>query len=98
MEGRKTRALDANARVCVVVTEVAPDDTWRSVIVEGTVRMLTDPAERENAGRVLVAHNRRAAGRSSTADAGAEAPRRPRHGGGRIVRVENVRISGREKR
>ena len=96
--GRKTRALEANARVCVVVTEVAPDDTWCSVIVEGTARVLTDPAERESAARVLITHNRRAAGRSSTADGSGEAPPRRRHNGGLIIRVEDVRISGRQKR
>ena len=34
-EGRKTRALDANSRVYVVVTEVGPGDAWRSVAIAG---------------------------------------------------------------
>jgi nitroimidazol reductase NimA-like FMN-containing flavoprotein (pyridoxamine 5'-phosphate oxidase superfamily) len=96
MEGRKTRALDANARVCIVVTEVAPDDTWRSVIIEGVARALTDPAEREAAARVLTAHNRRVAGASMSADDRGE-PSRRRHTGGRILRIEQGRTSGREK-
>ena len=32
-EGRKTRVLDANARVYILVTEVGPGDAWRSVSV-----------------------------------------------------------------
>ena len=98
MEGRKTRALDANARVCIVVTEVASDDTWRSVIVEGAARVLTDLAERGSAVQTLIAHNRRVAGRPLPNDGtGAGSPRH-RHTGGRILRVEEGRISGREKR
>jgi nitroimidazol reductase NimA-like FMN-containing flavoprotein (pyridoxamine 5'-phosphate oxidase superfamily) len=74
------------------------DDTWRSVIVEGIGRALTDPAEREDAVRALIAHNRRAAGRPLPTDGtDVESPRR-RHSGGRILRVEQGRISGREKR
>ena len=98
MEGRKTRALDANAYVCIVVTEVAPDDTWRSVIVEGVARGLMDAAEREAAARVLIAHNRRVAGRSTPGDQTDADPARRRHPGGRMLRVDRPRISGREKR
>jgi nitroimidazol reductase NimA-like FMN-containing flavoprotein (pyridoxamine 5'-phosphate oxidase superfamily) len=102
MEGRKTRALDANEHVCIVVTEVAPDDTWRSVIVEGVARVLTDPEERELAVAALIAHNRQAARRPSSGgdtggDTGAESPRR-RHAGGRILRIERARMTGRKKR
>lgn len=97
MEGRKTRALDANARVCIVVTEVGLDDLWRSVMVEGAARELTNPEERADAVQVLIAHNRRAAGRPSPDEHSTDAPRR-RHGGGRILRIDEGRISGREKR
>ena len=40
-EGRKTRALDANARVYILVTEVGPGDAWRSVAIAGRARTLT---------------------------------------------------------
>jgi nitroimidazol reductase NimA-like FMN-containing flavoprotein (pyridoxamine 5'-phosphate oxidase superfamily) len=89
-EGRKTRALDVNARVYIVVTEVGPGDAWRSVAVSGRARMLVQPDERQEAIAVLVAHNRRL--RTSAAESPAP-PRRP--AGGRVIRVEEAVVTGR---
>ena len=88
-EGRKTRALDANSRVYLLVTEVGPGDAWRSVAIAGHARTLTDSGERQRAIDVLVAHNRRL----RTSDA-SPAPPRPRTGG-RVLRVESSSMTGR---
>lgn len=87
-EGRKTRALDVNARVYVVVTEVGPSDAWRSVAVAGLARTLVDRDERQHAIDVLVAHNRRFKGSDRAA-----ATRRPVSG--RVLRIEQPVVSGR---
>ena len=89
-EGRKTRALDANSRVYVLVTEVGPGDAWRSVAIAGRARTLTTETDRQRAIEVLIAHNRRV--RASTGAASAP-PRRV--GGGRILCIEDAIISGR---
>ena len=88
-EGRKTRALDADPRVCVVVTETGPGDDWRSVVVMGTARALTEPEERARGIDVLVVHNRRP-------ERGATAPA-TRRGGGRILRIEDATMTGRAR-
>ena len=89
-EGRKTRALDANSRVYIVVTELGPGDAWRSVAIAGRAHTLTDPAERQAAIEVLVAHNRRV--RASGAPQSAPPARRS---GGRVLRIEDAVITGR---
>jgi nitroimidazol reductase NimA-like FMN-containing flavoprotein (pyridoxamine 5'-phosphate oxidase superfamily) len=89
-EGRKTRVLDANARVFIVVTEVGPGDAWRSVTIAGYARSLTDPVERQRGIDVLVAHNRRVRAVHGIPDA---APRR--RSGGRLLRIEGSHLSGR---
>ena len=89
-EGRKTRALDADSRVYIVVTEVGPGDAWRSVAIAGRARTLTSEEERQRAIDVLVMHNRRV----RTATGAPSAPPR-RIGGGRILCVEDASISGR---
>jgi nitroimidazol reductase NimA-like FMN-containing flavoprotein (pyridoxamine 5'-phosphate oxidase superfamily) len=89
-EGRKTRALDGNARVYILVTEVGPGDAWRSVAVAGVARSLTDTEERQAAIEVLVSHNRRV--RASNGEQAA-APRR--RTGGRVLRIEHGVITGR---
>jgi nitroimidazol reductase NimA-like FMN-containing flavoprotein (pyridoxamine 5'-phosphate oxidase superfamily) len=91
-EGRKTRALDANARVYVLVTEVGPGDAWRSVAVAGRARTVTEPEERQRAIDVLVAHNRRVRGEASRGSAA------PRRAGGRVLAIEDRTVSGREFR
>ena len=90
-EGRKTRALDANSRVYILVTEVGPGDAWRSVAVSGDARTLCDPEERQAGIDALVAHNRRV--RATTGEARAIPPRRP--AGGRVLRVEHAVMTGR---
>jgi nitroimidazol reductase NimA-like FMN-containing flavoprotein (pyridoxamine 5'-phosphate oxidase superfamily) len=87
-EGRKTRALDANPRIYIVVTETGPGDAWRSVAIAGRVQSVTDADARLRAIDVLVAHNRRVRGASSPAST-------PRRSGGRILRVDHPIITGR---
>ena len=89
-EGRKTRALDANPRVYIMVTEVGPGDAWRSVAIAGCARMLTEDTERQRAIDVLIAHNRRFRGRDSEPGA---LPRRP--AGGRVRRIDQSLVTGR---
>ncbi|HEX5076276.1 MAG TPA: pyridoxamine 5'-phosphate oxidase family protein [Gemmatimonadaceae bacterium] len=89
-EGRKTRALDANSRVYIVVTEVGPSDAWRSVAIAGRARTLDDAAERQAAIDVLVAHNRRV--RASGPPRDGPPPRRT---GGRVLRIDDVVVTGR---
>ena len=89
-EGRKTRALDVNARVYIIVTEVGPGDSWRSVAVSGVARTLTGEVERQRAIDVLVAHNRRVRTPGASREA---APQR--RTGGRVIRVEEAVLSGR---
>ena len=89
-EGRKTRALDANSRVYVVVTEVGPGDAWRSVAIAGRAHTITDSAARQAAIDTLVAHNRRV--RAADARQSAAPPRRS---GGRVLRIEDAVITGR---
>lgn len=89
-EGRKTRVLDANPRVYVVVTEVGPGDAWRSVAVAGQARSLTESGERQRAIEMLVAHNRRFRESDSQRPT---APRQP--AGGRVLRIEHAVVTGR---
>ena len=89
-EGRKTRALDANPRVYLVVTEVGPGDAWRSVTMAGVACTLTDGVERQRGIDVLIAHNRRF--RTPRPD-GSPPPRRP--AGGRVLRIDRAIVSGR---
>jgi uncharacterized protein len=88
-EGRKTRALDADGRVYVVVTDVGPGDAWRSVAVAGLARTLEDPDERRHGLDVLVAHHRRF--RAPDAQTRPAPPR----AGGRVLRIEHATLSGR---
>lgn len=88
-EGRKTRALDANSRVHVVVTEPGPGDAWRSVAVAGRAQTLTGD-ERAHGIAVLVAHNRRFSGSAG------DAPRPARHpAAGRVIRIDDAVVTGR---
>ena len=88
-EGRKTRALDANPRVYILVTEVGPGDAWRSVAIAGCARMLTEDTERQRAIDVLIEHNRRIRGR----DSNAASPQR--RAGGRVMRIDQALVTGR---
>jgi nitroimidazol reductase NimA-like FMN-containing flavoprotein (pyridoxamine 5'-phosphate oxidase superfamily) len=88
-DGRKTRALDANPRVYIMVTEVGPGDAWRSVAIAGWARMLTEHTERQRGIDALIAHNRRFRGR----DEARTSPRRP--AGGRVMRIDQSLVTGR---
>lgn len=101
-EGRKTRALDRDPRVCVTVTEVRPDGFWRSVQVRGVVRWLTSEMDRVAAIEALVAHNRRlrtpAVGASAASGAAATAGAAHRAvAPGRLGRVERGEVTGRAR-
>lgn len=99
-EGRKTRVLDANPRVCLSVTQLGTGDAWRSVQVSGRVANVQDPEERKRGVQVLMAHNRRPerAAAAPAPNGGAAADAKPRHSGGRILVIEDATITGRAKR
>lgn len=91
-EGRKTRVLDENARVHVIVAEPAAGDRWRSVAIAGRATVLIDPDERARGIDALIAHNRRP-------DRGGDAPPPSRaRSGGRILRIDDAVITGRARR
>lgn len=92
-EGRKTRALDVNPRVCVVVIEAGPGDAWRSVEVAGVATALRDPADRARGIEVLIAHNRRSHRDAVARQAAAPGIR----GGGRVLRIDRAVITGRAR-
>lgn len=94
-EGRKTRALDVNPRVCVVVIEEGPGDAWRSVQVAGVATCLLDAVERARGIQVLIDHNRRSGGDADAVARPVPAPR-PRTGG-RVLRIDGAVITGRAR-
>lgn len=90
-EGRKTRALDRNPRVCITVADLEAGGFWRSVQVKGVARTLTSDAEREQAIETLKTHNRRL---GYTPPGGAvHRPVAP----GRLISVELTELSGRAR-
>lgn len=95
-EGRKTRALDARPRVCIVVTEVGPGDDWASVQVAGTATVLADAGDRRRAIEVLIAHNRRP--ERLAPDGSPPPPPPPPRTGGRLLRIDDAVITGRARR
>jgi nitroimidazol reductase NimA-like FMN-containing flavoprotein (pyridoxamine 5'-phosphate oxidase superfamily) len=90
-EGRKTRALDRNPRVSVVVVETGQGAAWRSVQLTGRASVVTG-VEREQALAVLVTHNRRF--REQPGESSEPRPT-PRRAGGRVLRIDEAVISGR---
>lgn len=88
-EGRKTRALDFNPQVSIVVTEVRPDGFWQSAQVTGRARSLTTPESRKRAISALIAHNRRLGGIARDPESV------PHPAPGRLIRIENAVITGR---
>ena len=98
-EGRKTTVLDRNPRVCVTVSEPGPRDSWRSVLVAGVARAITDADERARAIDVMMRHNRRddRAAPASSAPA-TQASSAARHGRGRMLVIEQATITGRARR
>lgn len=100
-EGRKTSVLDRNPRVCVTVSEPGPRDSWRSVLVAGVARAITDADERARAIEVMMRHNRRddrAAPAPSSSTSAPQASSAARHGRGRMLIVERATITGRARR
>jgi hypothetical protein len=93
-EGRKTRVLDANPRVHIIISEPGEGDSWRSVAIAGRATMLTDPEDRARGIAALIAHNRRP---DRPAGSAAQAPVRHR-AGGRVIRIDDQLISGRARR
>ncbi len=91
-EGRKTRALDRNSRVHIIIAEPGTGDSWRSVAIAGRASTLTDEAERARGIAALIAHNRRPERGTSPST-----PTRHRSGG-RIIRIDNAAITGRARR
>lgn len=53
--GRKLEALRANPRACLQVDKVIDAYHWRSAIAFGTYEEVTDPKERDQAVRTLLA-------------------------------------------
>ena len=95
-EGRKTAVLDRNPRVCVTVSEPGARDSWRSVLVAGIARVISDADERARAIGVMMRHNRRD-DRVTPAPAPA-ASSAARHGRGRMLVIEQAIITGRARR
>ena len=48
-DGKKSTAMDNNPKVCLQVEEFLPNLMWKSVVVTGEARRVTDQAEREDA-------------------------------------------------
>ncbi len=97
-EGRKTRVLDSNSRVCLTVPDVGAGDSWRSVMIAGRAELVTDSVERERAVQVMIDHNRRPERQNSgTEEPGATSRTKSRHGGGRILRIADAEMTGRAK-
>jgi nitroimidazol reductase NimA-like FMN-containing flavoprotein (pyridoxamine 5'-phosphate oxidase superfamily) len=56
-EGMKTHDLDANPDICLQVEEIKSPLHWRSVIVNGRVKRLTDKSEIDNAIQFIKERN-----------------------------------------
>ena len=97
-EGRKTEVLDRNPRVCVTVSEPGPRDSWRSVLVTGVARAITDADERAYAIDVMMKHNRRDDRATAAPASKGQASPSARHGRGRMLIVEHATITGRARR
>jgi uncharacterized protein len=54
LTGRKVRAMRENPRVCFQVDEIRDEYNWRSAIVFGRYKEVTEPAEREWALRRIL--------------------------------------------
>lgn len=90
-EGRKTRAIASNPRVCITVTEVRDDGFWQSAQITGMAAVLIEADERDEAIRILTEHNRRLTRSPMTGKIA------PRAAPGQIVRVRAATITGRAK-
>lgn len=52
-EGVKSEIIKDNPKVCLQVEEILDDGTWKSVVVMGTARQISEPAEREKAVHLI---------------------------------------------
>lgn len=86
--GRKLRALELNPGLCLTVSDVARMDCWRSVVVIGRARWLTDASGRAAAIRAFV-RQRGPDGRRLSPAAAA------RFVTARLFRIDVVELSGR---
>jgi len=53
--GRRTRAMQANSRVCVEVTHLKEDGGWESVLFWGEARLVEDPNRQADVVAALLA-------------------------------------------
>jgi nitroimidazol reductase NimA-like FMN-containing flavoprotein (pyridoxamine 5'-phosphate oxidase superfamily) len=90
--GRKTRNLEANPAVCFTVTEAPAPGRWRSVIIIGRARLVTDLAGRLQALRAL--SRSAVTGRDPGAEVVSEADL-PRLDGAAVIRIEPDAVTGR---
>jgi len=56
-EGKKNEIIRANPKVCLQVENVASNEDWQSVIVNGIAAEVTEPKEREKAIRLVRSSN-----------------------------------------
>jgi len=54
--GKKTEYMRRNPWVCLTVDEVVAPDSWRSVVVDGTVEFLDDANDQAQAAQVILDH------------------------------------------
>ena len=102
-EGLKTALLDRDSRCSFTVWLPGGGDAWRSVIVAGRATWLSTPEERMRAGEAL--RNQHAPPGSPPpppppappAGAGGAAPVSRRFTGGRLLRIDGARITGRAR-
>jgi uncharacterized protein len=88
--GEKSRAIEAEPRVSLTVTEVDSGDRWRCVIVRGRARWLDEPLARVRALGTLA---RRQARQAGGLDVSPSAIRRLMDA--RVVVIEPTEVSGR---
>jgi nitroimidazol reductase NimA-like FMN-containing flavoprotein (pyridoxamine 5'-phosphate oxidase superfamily) len=55
LPGRKIWAMRTNPRVCLQIDEIEDEFDWKSVLAFGTYEEITDPADRSEAIRSLLA-------------------------------------------
>ena len=56
-EGKKTEIISDNPQVCLQVEEVVDNDDWRSVIVHGEARKITDRKDLEEVIKLIRSSN-----------------------------------------
>lgn len=56
-EGMKTAIIDENPKVCLQVEQMTDDENWRSVVVNGEARRITDRAEVAAALKLIMSTN-----------------------------------------